>query len=320
MSQKLEIDIAVQRKDPFGKHSEPAYSGVVSFLRSKYTKELDGVDIAVTGIPFDTAVTHRPGTRFGPRAIRTASTQIDWDSPYNWDFDVRDKMAVVDYGDMLFDHGRLDEVPGLIEQHISGILEKAKTTLTFGGDHFITYPILKAYAAKHGPLCLLQFDAHTDTWNDEDGEDRIDHGTMFYHAVKQGLIEPAHSAQVGIRTKNDDTMGINIIDANEVHRDGPEAAAKKIKEIVGDRPVYLTFDIDGLDPAYAPGTGTPVIGGLTPYQAMTMLRQIAGINLVGMDVVEVAPAYDTAGITALAGATIAFELLSLYAYPHIDHS
>ncbi|MEM8688085.1 MAG: agmatinase [Pseudomonadota bacterium] len=320
MSQKLEIDIAVQRKDPFGKYSEPAYSGVVSFLRSKYTKELDGVDIAVTGIPFDTSVTHRPGTRFGPRAIRTASSQIDWDSPYNWDFDVRDNMAVADYGDMLFDHGRLDEVPGLIEQHIAGILEKAKTTLTFGGDHFITYPILKAYAAKHGPLCLLQFDAHTDTWNDEGGEGRIDHGTMFYHAVKQGLIVPEHSAQVGIRTKNRDTMGINIIDANEVHREGPEAAARKIKQIVGDRPVYLTFDIDGLDPAYAPGTGTPVIGGLTPYQAMTMLRQIAGINLVGMDVVEVAPAYDTAGITALAGATIAFELLSLYAYPHIDHS
>ena len=125
MYSKAESDIAVQRKDPFGKYSEPAYSGVVSFLRSKYTKELDGVDVAVTGIPFDTAVTHRPGTRFGPRAIRTASSQIDWDSPYNWDFDVREKMSVVDYGDMLFDHGRLDEVPGLIEQHIAGILEKA---------------------------------------------------------------------------------------------------------------------------------------------------------------------------------------------------
>ncbi len=320
MTQKVDIDHAIQRKDPFGKLSEPAYSGVVSFLRSKYTKELDGIDIAVTGVPFDTAVTHRPGTRFGPRAIRTASSQIDWDSPYNWEFDARDHLKIADCGDLLFDHGRLAEVPDLIEQHISGILEKARTTLTLGGDHFITYPILKAYAAKHGPLCLLQFDAHTDTWNDEGGEDRIDHGTMFYHAVKQGLIAPEHSAQVGIRTKNRDTLGITIIDANEVHRDGPEAAAERIKQIVGDRPVYLTFDIDGLDPAYAPGTGTPVIGGLTPYQAMTMLRQIAGINLVGMDVVEVAPAYDTAGITALAGATIAFELVSLYAYPHIDQS
>lgn len=320
MSEKDEIDNAIQRKDPFGKVSEPAYSGVVSFLRSKYTKDLEGVDIAITGVPFDTAVTHRPGTRFGPRAIRTASSQIDWDSPYNWDFEVRDKMAIIDYGDVLFDHGRLHEVPDIIEKHIADILAKTKTVLTLGGDHFITYPILKAFAAKHGPLCLLQFDAHTDTWNDEGGDDRIDHGTMFYHAVKQGIIVPEHSAQVGIRTKNSDTLGINIIDANEVHREGPEAAARKIKQIVGDRPVYLTFDIDGLDPAFAPGTGTPVIGGLTPYQAMTMLRQIAGINLVGMDVVEVAPAYDTAGITALAGATIAYELLSLYAYPHIDHS
>lgn len=317
MSQKNEIDHAIQRKNPFGIETEPAYSGALSFLRSKYAKDLDGIDVAVTGIPLDTAVTHRPGTRFGPRAIRQASTQIDWDSPYSWDFDVREHLKIVDYGDCLFDHGRLHEVPGIIEAHITEIINKAKAALTFGGDHFITYPILKAHAAKHGPLCLLQFDAHTDTWNDEGGEDRIDHGTMFYHAVKDGIIVPETSAQVGIRTKNRDTMGINIIDANEVHHEGPHAAAKKIKEIVGDRPVYLTFDIDGLDPAYAPGTGTPVIGGLTPYQAMTILREIAGINLVGMDVVEVAPAYDTAGITALAGATIAFELLTLYGYQQV---
>ena len=297
---------------------ENAFGGVTSFLRRAYTKDLADFDLAITGVPFDQAVTHRPGTRFGPRAIRQASTQIDWDSPYNWDFDVREHLNIADYGDCLFDHGRLHEVPGIIEAHITEILDKAKAVLTFGGDHFITYPILKAHAAKHGPLCLLQFDAHTDTWNDEGGADRIDHGTMFYHAVKDGVIDAEHSAQVGIRTKNRDTLGITIIDANEVHREGPHAAAKKIKEVVGGRPVYLTFDIDGLDPAYAPGTGTPVIGGLTPYQAMTMLRQIAGINLVGMDVVEVAPAYDPAGITALAGATIAYELLSLYAYPHIN--
>lgn len=317
MTEKYEIDNAIHRTNPFGIAREPAYSGVNSFLRSKYTKELDGFDVAVTGIPFDTATTHRPGTRFGPRAIRTASSQIDWDRPYNWPYDVREHLAIADYGDVLFDHGRLGDVPKIIEDHISGILEKVKSTFTFGGDHFITYPVLKAYAAKHGSLCLLQFDAHSDTWNDEGGEDRIDHGTMFYHAVKQGIIDAEHSAQVGIRTTNKDTLGITMIDANEVHRDGPEAAAKKIKQVVGNRPVYLTFDIDGLDPAYAPGTGTPVIGGLTPYQAMTMLRQIAGINFVGMDVVEVAPAYDPAGITALAGATIAYELLSLYAYPHI---
>lgn len=306
------VDNAFRRTDPFGLHQEPTYSGATSFLRCKYTRDLTGVDVAVTGVPLDTATTNRPGTRFGPRAIRQESTHIAWNRPYNWDFQPLDEIAVVDYGDCYFDHGHLENAPAAIEAHITEILDAGAAALTLGGDHFLTYPVIQAHAKKHGPVALLQFDAHTDTWEDAD-KTRIDHGTMFYHAVQEGVIDPTVSAQVGIRTVNDDSLGITIIDANWVHEHGPKAAAERVREVVKDRPVYLTFDIDGLDPAYAPGTGTPVIGGLTPYQAMTALRHLAGINLVGMDVVEVSPPYDQAGVTALAGATLAYELLALYA-------
>lgn len=306
------IDSAFRRTDPFGLHSEPTYSGAASFLRCKYTRDLDGVDVAVTGVPLDTATTNRPGTRFGPRAVREQSTQLAWNRPYNWSFQPLDELAVVDYGDCFFDLGNQAAMPAAIEAHITEILDAGAAVLTLGGDHFMTYPVLRAHAKKHGPLALLQFDAHSDTWKDEDPT-RIDHGTMFYHAVQEGTIDPAVSAQVGIRTVNDDTLGITVIDANWVHEHGPKAAAERIKQVLGDHPVYLTFDIDGLDPAFAPGTGTPVIGGLTPYQSMTIIRHLEGINLVGMDVVEVSPPYDVAGITALAGATLAYELLALYA-------
>jgi agmatinase len=307
------IDSAFRRKDPFGLYQEPTYAGATSFLRCKYTRDLEGIDVAVTGVPLDTATTNRPGTRFGPRAIRAESTHIAWNRPYNWDFQPLDEIAVVDYGDCYFDHGHLENAPAAIEAHISEILDAGAAALTLGGDHFLTYPVIKAHAKKHGPVALVQFDAHTDTWQDED-KTRIDHGTMFYHAVQEGVIDPSVSAQIGIRTVNPDPLGITIIDANWVHENGAKAAADRVREVVGDRPVYLTFDIDGLDPAFAPGTGTPVIGGLTPYQAMTALRQLAGINLVGMDVVEVSPPYDSGGVTALAGATLAYELLALYAF------
>ena len=306
-----EVDNAFRRKDPFGLHMEPTYAGAISFMRRKYTRDLDGIDVAVTGVPLDTAVTNRPGTRFGPRAIRAESSNIAWARPYNWDFEPFEKLAVADYGDCYFDHGHLKDAPAAIEAHITEILDAGAAALTLGGDHFLTYPVIRAHAAKHGSIALVQFDAHTDTWYDED-QTRIDHGTMFYHAVQDGTIDPKVSAQVGIRTHNSDTLGITVIDANFVHENGPKAAAARVREVVGDRPVYLTFDIDCLDPAFAPGTGTPVIGGLTPYQAMTALRELAGINLVGMDVVEVSPPYDAAGVTALAGATLAYEMLALY--------
>ena len=305
-----QVDQAFTRDDLKGPSYELTFGGATSFLRRKYTKDLAGVDIAVTGVPFDQAVTNRPGTRLGPRAIREASTLQAPDAPYGWDFDVLSEFAIVDYGDLAFDYGHVSAFPDTLTEHIRGILAADVASVVLGGDHYITYPILKAYAEKYGKISLLQFDAHTDTWADDDLE-RIDHGTMFYKAVKTGLVDPATSVQVGIRTTNADTLGVNIIDAAQVHRQGPEETVRQIRAILGDRPCYLTWDIDALDPAFAPGTGTPVWGGLTSAQAAAILRGLAGINVVGGDVVEVSPPFDTTGATAVAGAHVATEILCL---------
>jgi len=305
-----QMDMAFTREDLKGPSYELTFGGATSFLRRKYTKDLTGVDIAVTGVPFDQAVTNRPGTRLGPRAIREASALQAPDAPYGWDFDVLSEFAIADYGDLAFDYGHVSQFPAALTAHIKTILDAGAASVVLGGDHYISFPILKAYAEKYGPISLLQFDAHTDTWQDDD-MDRIDHGTMFYKAVKSGIVDPATSVQVGIRTTNEDTMGVNIIDAREVHEKGPQATVAKIKEILGDRPCYLTFDIDALDPAFAPGTGTPAWGGLTSAQTSIMLRDLAGINIMGGDVVEVSPPFDTTGATAIAGAHVATEILSL---------
>lgn len=307
---KNEIDHAFTRADLKGNSFENAFGGATSFLRRRYTKDLSVADIAVTGIPFDQAVTNRTGTRLGPRAIREASTLQPNDPPYGWPFDVLSEFAIIDYGDMAFDYGNVATFPELLTRHIRTILEADVPTVTLGGDHYITYPILKAYAEKFGPISLLQFDAHSDSWQDDDF-DRIDHGTFVYKAIKSGIVDAASSVQVGIRTTNPDTLGVTTLDARFVHENGAAAAVKKIKEVLGDRPVYLTFDIDALDPAYAPGTGTPVWGGLTSAQASMMLRDLAGINIRGGDIVEVSPPFDTTGATAIAGAHVATELLSL---------
>ncbi len=307
---KNQIDMAFTRDDLKGPSYELTFAGATSFLRRKYTKDLTGVDIAVTGVPFDQAVTNRPGTRLGPRAIREASALQAPDPPYGWPYDVMSECAIVDYGDLAFDYANVPAFPAALKAHIKGILDAGAASLVLGGDHYISFPILQAYAEKYGPLSLLQFDAHTDTWPDDD-MNRVDHGTMFYKAVKTGIVDPARSVQVGIRTTNGDTLGINIIDAREVHELGPVATAQKIKGILGDHPTYLSFDIDGLDPAFAPGTGTPVWGGLTSAQASIMLRDIVGVHVVGGDIVEVSPPFDTTGATAIAGAHIATEILCL---------
>jgi agmatinase len=223
---------------------------------------------------------------------------------------VLSEFAIADYGDLAFDYGHTSQFPAALTRHIKGILDAGAASVTLGGDHYISFPILKAYAEKYGPISLLQFDAHSDTWPDDD-MDRIDHGTMFYKAVKSGIVDPKTSVQVGIRTTNPDTLGVTTIDAREVHEKGPQAAVAKIKQVLGDRPCYLTFDIDALDPAFAPGTGTPVWGGLTSAQAAIMMRDLAGINIVGGDIVEVSPPFDTTGATAIAGAHVATEILCL---------
>jgi len=307
---KTQIDHAFTRDDPKGPSFELTFGGATSFLRRRYTKDLTGVDIAVTGVPFDQAVTNRPGTRLGPRAIREASSLQAPDAPYGWPFDVLSERVIVDYGDLAFDYAHIPAFPVALTAHIRTILEAGAASVVLGGDHYISFPILKAYAEKYGPISLLQFDAHTDTWADDDMA-RVDHGTMFYKAVKSGIVDPATSVQVGIRTTNEDTLGVRIIDARAVHERGTADVVREIREVLGDRPCYLSFDIDALDPAFAPGTGTPVWGGLSSAQAAAMLRDLAGINIRGGDVVEVSPPYDTTGATAIAGAHVATELLSL---------
>ncbi|MDX1780437.1 MAG: agmatinase, partial [Thalassovita sp.] len=258
-------------------------------------------------------VTNRPGTRFGPRAIREASTLQPYDPPYGWGYDPLSTFSIVDYGDLAFDYAKTSEFPETLENHFRTLLAADVGTVTLGGDHYIALPILKAYAEKYGPMSVIQFDAHSDLWADDD-YDRIDHGTFMYKAVKLGLVDPKRSVQVGIRTECDDYLGMNVIDAREVHESGPAEVAKKIHAIVGDAPTYLTFDIDALDPAFAPGTGTPVWGGLSSAQAAIILRDLAGINLKGGDIVEVSPPYDTTGATAVAGAHVAMELISLWGW------
>lgn len=308
---KNAVDTAFTRKGARGYAWENAFGGATSFLRRPYTKDLAGVDLAITGVPFDQAVSHRSGTRFGPRAIREASALMPYDPPHGWPTDPLEDMSVIDYGDVAFDYAAVAEFPGRLTDHIRGILSAGAGTVTLGGDHYITYPILRAYAEKFGPLAVIHFDAHSDLWPD-DNPARIDHGTMLYKAVKGGLVDPARSVQVGIRTTTEDYLGVSVITAREAHEMGVADVVAKVKSIVGDARTYVTFDIDALDPAFAPGTGTPVWGGLASWQAAAILRDLAGINMVGGDVVEVSPPYDTTGATAIAGAHVAYDLICLY--------
>jgi len=308
---KTEIDTAFTRPTQRGYAFENAFSGATSFLRRTYTKDLTGVDLAITGVAFDQAVTHRTGTRFGPRAIREASSLQPYDPPYGWPTNPLAEMNIIDYGDCAFDYAKTSDFPATLTAHTAKILQSGAGSITLGGDHYITLPILRAYAEKFGPLSVIHFDAHSDLWPDDDMS-RIDHGTMMYKAVKLGYVDPKRSVQIGIRTTTEDYLGFNVIDARWVHENGTAATVARIKDIVADDQSYLTFDIDALDPSVAPGTGTPVWGGLHSWQAAAILRDLAGINMVGGDIVEVSPPYDTTGATAIAGAHVAYELICLY--------
>lgn len=305
-------DAAFRRQSLKGTTIENTYAGALSFMRRNYTRDLTDVDVVVSGVPLDLATTFRPGARLGPAAIRAASVQLAELNLFPWGFDPFDNLSVIDYGDCWFDAHKPWTIHQSIVQHADTIIHNSNAKmLTFGGDHYITYPLLQAHAKKYGkPLSLLHFDAHCDTWPDDD-EDSLNHGTMFYKAVKNGLIDPKTSVQVGIRTWNSDFMDLNMLFAPWIHENGTQATIERIKSIVGNNPVYLTFDIDCLDPAYAPGTGTPVAGGLTSHQALTIVRALGDLNLVGMDVVEVAPAYDHSEITAIAAAHVAADMLCL---------
>jgi agmatinase len=288
---------------------EAAYAGALSFMRRRYTRDLAGVDVAVWGVPLDTAVSNRPGARFGPQAIRRASAILCGDPQYPFASDPFGALTVIDYGDCAFDYGRHAEIPGAIRSQASAIVDHGIHLVSLGGDHFVTWPLLQAHAAKHGPLALVQFDAHQDTW-DDDG-DRLDHGTFVARAVRAGLVEPARSIQLGIRTHAPEDCGLEILDGYAFQELGVRTAIERIRARVGDGPAYLSVDIDCLDPAFAPGTGTPVAGGLSSAQALMVLRGLGGIDWRGMDVVEVAPAYDHADVTAIAAAAVVQHYLGL---------
>jgi agmatinase len=271
-----------------------------------------GSPICVAGIPLDLGTTNRSGARFGPSAIRQASRMLtDGAHPQHWVDPAA--LPLADIGDFAIALGDLLDSLARIEAQALTI----EHLVALGGDHGVTLPLLRALAKRRGPPALIHFDAHVDTWPDNFGQ-AYAHGCVFHHAITEGLIEPRRMVQIGVRSPvprdvHDWTLaqGVATITAQEVHETGPGAIAARIREVVGDAPVYLSFDIDVLDPAFAPGTGTPEIGGLASWQAQAIMRRLHGLRFVGMDVVEVAPAYDVAEITALAGATVAWEYLCL---------
>lgn len=289
---------------------EDAYSGDISFLRTGRADSVEGVDIAVIGIPYDLGTTGRPGARFGPRGVREQSLAVgefEW-GVWPWKHDVRQEHVVRDLGDVTGFTAYPERLCPILEKKAAEILDAGASLFSIGGDHFVSLPLLRAHANKHGPLALIHFDAHSDTWVDED----LNHGTMFYHAIQEGIIVPEKSVQVGLRTPNPDSHDILNLNADICLTTPAEEIAKQIRERVGDHKAYLTFDIDFLDPAYAPATGTPVSGGPNVGYGRHVLQGLSGLNIVGGDQVEVAPHYEGPGqITALAGATIGADILYL---------
>jgi agmatinase len=290
----------------------PTFAAAPSFLG--IARNDPAAALCVAGIPFDLGTTDRAGARFGPAAIRQASRMlIDGDHPVHWVNPTA--LPLADIGNFAIALGDIAASLALIEEQAAGIAH----LVALGGDHGVTLPLLRALAKRHGPVALVHFDAHVDTWPENFGQTQA-HGTVFYRAIEEGLVKPRQMIQIGIRSPvgrgtYDWTrdQGVTIVSAQKVHEEGPVAIAEQICATVGDGPAYLSFDIDALDPAFAPGTGTPEVGGLASWQAQAILRRLAGLNFVGMDLVEVSPAYDVAEITALAGATMVWEYLCLLA-------
>ena len=292
------------------------YGGVSTFLDVPYKDDIDGLGIALVGVPMDLGVTNRPGARFGPRALRT----IERVGPYNHALGTAPTVnrRIADVGDVPF-RSRFDLVSSLkdIETHFAKFVRAGVRPLAVGGDHSITYPILKALA-KERAVGLIHFDAHCDTGGALEGS-KFHHGGPFRQAVLDGVLDPKRTIQIGIRGPAEllwefsYDSGMTVVHIEDVAREGVDWVAKKARAVVGDAPVYISFDVDGLDPAFAPGTGTPEVGGLSPREAQAILHGLKGLDIVGGDVVEVAPQYDPTTNTALVGAQMLFEILSLMA-------
>lgn len=289
-------------------------------MRLPHVTTLDGVDVAAVGIPFDTGTSFRPGPRFGPEAIRAASVLL---RPFHPAFGIElfERLSVVDYGDVSVAPG---DTPGSlqrIEADLAALVDEGVTTLAMGGDHTITLAELRALARRHGPLSLVHLDAHADTWDEYFGMKEF-HGTTFRRAAEEELVDAAASVQAGVRGSLyaagdydlSRELGFALVTSEELRALGADAYGRLVRERVGDRPVFVSFDVDFLDPSCAPGTGTPEVAGFTTAEAVAFLRALRGVRIVGADVVEVSPTYDGPGqITALAAANVLWELLALRA-------
>ena len=289
------------------------YSNNFGFMRRplNFSPEIGDADIIILGLPFDMATSGRSGARMGPDAVRKASVNLHWEEArWPWNFKLSDSAKIEDCGDLVFSPGNAQEFSKLAEENATQIISNGKTLLSLGGDHFVTLPLLRAHHKIHGKMALIHFDAHTDT--NSDGSP-FNHGSMFYHAPKEGLIAPENSIQIGVRTSyNNIGHDFKVVSGSKAIELSVEQITDLVKSQVKDMPVYLTFDIDCLDPAFAPGTGTPVCGGLSTNKVLEIIRNLRGVKLVGMDVVEVSPAYDSSEVTALAAATIALELMYVW--------
>ena len=298
----------------------PRFAGIRTFMRLPHVTDLAGVDGLAYGIPFDTATSYRTGSRFGPEAIRSASALL---RPYNpaLDVDVVETLSLVDYGDVPVSPGDTERTYAQVEAALAPVVEAGVFAAAMGGDHSVTLAELRVLAREHGPLALVQLDAHGDTWDEYFGQ-RYFHGTTFKRAVEEGLLEPRASVQAGMRgslygagdLQEARDLGFTVLSTDELRDLGADAYGVLVREKAGSRPVFVSFDVDFLDPAVAPGTGTPEVGGFSTAEALAFVRSLRGLALAGCDVVEVSPPYDGPGQqTALAAANVLYELLSLRA-------
>jgi agmatinase len=307
------------RYEPADSFVTPRFSGVRTFMRLPNVQDLDNADAAIVGAPFDTGGTFRIGARFGPESIRSISHLLRRYNP-GLDVGIFDYLSVIDYGDVPVVPGYIEESYERIKDGLEPIHSAGVIPIVLGGDHSIALPELRAAAAVHGPLALVQFDSHPDTWDAYFGQKHT-HGTPFRRAVEEGLLDPSRSIQVGMRGSIYDEgdwedaidMGFDLVPTDTVRKLGIEETIARIRERVGDARTYVSFDVDFVDPAFAPGTGTPEIGGFTSREAQEFVRGLVGLDIVGCDIVEVLPPYDSAQITALLAANVAHEFLSLFA-------
>jgi agmatinase len=308
------------RYQPADASKAPRYTGVRTFARCPHVTDPAGVDVAIVGVPFDTATSYRPGARFGPEAIRAGSMLL---RPYHpaLDVDVFGSLSVADWGDLDITPGNAELTTEQIAAGLAPLLEAEVTPIVLGGDHSIVLGELRAHARVHGPLALVLLDAHADTWDNYYGE-RYFHGTVFRRAVEEGLLLPERSLLAGMRgplyeradLEGARAFGFELIDCDELRRLPPRQYGARVRERVGDAPVFMSFDIDVIDPSYAPATGTPEVAGLTSHEALALLRSLAGMDFKGFDVVEVSPPYDDRGqTTALLAANVGYEQLALVA-------